>query len=989
LATAPLRGDEADDQYAIAAGHYAQKRWKLAAETFEAFLEIAGDHPKASQANFWRGEALLQLGQIETARACFGRYLESAPEGPHARPARFRAAETAFLAGDHQGAQPLLEDFLDRHPQDKLGAYVLGYLAEIRLDKGEGATAESYYRRVLAEFPESNNQDKYRFGLARALEKQGKRDEAERLFLAVAAETDGPLADDAQFQLGALRYSMGKYEGTINSFEAFETRLKDSPWRPMARLGRGWALVKLDRLDEATKCFQSITGNPQVGVEARYWLGLVRNTQEDWDSAAQTFLEAAEIDPGHRLLPAVRVHAGHALLRTGDMAGAAEQFALAAAFSSEENQWLDDAIHGQVQAALTAKDHRRVDQYVKEFLRRFSDSPLRGDVRRMLAQSFIERKQFADAIGLLEPDVADSSPSAEQLESRYLLALAYEGTDRAEDALNMLGPVLEASEREFHSDAQLTQASLLVGLKRYSEAVKPLQDFLATEPTEDLAVKGLGQLAISYARTDRLDQAKSAYNRLLSEYPQHHLLTPITEQVAEAAYDAGDLSWSGELFGWLAEKGHSTQSERKGLAGLAWSQFNAGELEAAAATFDELLKKGPDAALASEASLARGQILQQLGRHDEALGMYDSVIERYRDTPQHPQALLAAAGLRDQLGQDEAAARLYERTTKEYPESDVLDSILYQWAWTLKDLDCNDEADALFRRIYDQHPNSGYWADATYRLADYAYGAGDIATCKEMIRAVLDGEPDDLIRQNALLLQGQAASAEEKWAEAAQAFEMLIDEHPDSEFRLRAQYGKGEAEFRQGNFQAAASQFQQTVDETLDTSQPWFAVFHVRLAQSLAELKKWNEALAVASKIEERFPGYEEQYEVDYVIGQCLGAQADFEGAREHYRKVYRSPQGDKTQTAAKARFMIAESFFHQKDYEAALREYLALEILYAYPVLQAAALLQAGKCYEQLGEWNEAIKQYTRLLDVYGETEYGKEATERLPQARQMAQRG
>ncbi|NQU24695.1 MAG: hypothetical protein HQ567_25720, partial [Candidatus Nealsonbacteria bacterium] len=38
------RADEADDQYAIAAGHYGQGRWKMAVEEFRKFLDGFPNH---------------------------------------------------------------------------------------------------------------------------------------------------------------------------------------------------------------------------------------------------------------------------------------------------------------------------------------------------------------------------------------------------------------------------------------------------------------------------------------------------------------------------------------------------------------------------------------------------------------------------------------------------------------------------------------------------------------------------------------------------------------------------------------------------------------------------------------------------------------------------------------------------------------------------------------------------------------------------------
>jgi TolA-binding protein len=84
---------------------------------------------------------------------------------------------------------------------------------------------------------------------------------------------------------------------------------------------------------------------------------------------------------------------------------------------------------------------------------------------------------------------------------------------------------------------------------------------------------------------------------------------------------------------------------------------------------------------------------------------------------------------------------------------------------------------------------------------------------------------------------------------------------------------------------------------------------------------------------------------------------------------------------------LIAETFFHQKNYEAAVREYLKVEILYAFPAVQAAALLQAGKCHEALREWKQAADVYARIVTRYGETAFAKQAEQRLAAARQRAE--
>jgi TolA-binding protein len=138
--------------------------------------------------------------------------------------------------------------------------------------------------------------------------------------------------------------------------------------------------------------------------------------------------------------------------------------------------------------------------------------------------------------------------------------------------------------------------------------------------------------------------------------------------------------------------------------------------------------------------------------------------------------------------------------------------------------------------------------------------------------------------------------------------------------------------------------------------------------------------------VKEEFPDFPEQYEADYVIGLCKSSQADFAGAREAYEAVLRSPQGSRSETAAKAQYMIADSYLRQRNYEQALREYLRLENRYAYPELQAAAVFQAARCAEKLGRWTEVIDLYARLLKTYPRTSHAPEAAERLELARSQA---
>ncbi len=971
---------EAEEQYAVAAGHYAVGRWRLAAEEFQVFLDAYPKHARAGEALFLSAEALMQLGKYDEAGARFRRYLSEQPQGGLLREALYRAGESAYLAGDYQRAGPPLKRFLAEYPDDKGNATVLPYLGDIALGEKNARAAATCFRDGLKRFPDGPLAAECRYGLGRALEQRGEHDEAERLYAAVSAQPKDPLADDARFHLGALQYATGKYQEAIDTFGAFDDSFADSRWRAEARLGTGWALEKLDRLDEAAKIFDELSSDPQVGVEALYWLGMVQKAQGDYATAARTLLRAAESGADHELLGAMRYHAADALRQNGQAEQAQRQFELLLDSEKLAAAWGDDALKGKTQLALAGGKHDEVDRLAAEFVERYGDSPLKNDVLRMRARSLLERKQYAAAQELLEPLVTAKVEHGQGLSDRYLLAQAYQGQRRYKQALSVLLPVVDSAEGQLKADAQLTRGTILLAMQRFADAVGPLENFLAAEPQGDTLVKARAELAICYARAGQIDKAKTLFEQVAAEHAHHKLLSPLTEQLAEAAYAAGDNEWSTALFARL--KNQTTREEEwKGLSGVGWSQYRAGRLAEAAAAFEELLAKNPPAKMAAEAALARGRILEQMKPAERALAMYDLVIDKYPKSPEHPDALLAAARLRHRLGQDREAAALYERLVGDYPRRPDRDMALYEWAWVAETLDDPDRAADLFARVHNEYREGHYWGDATYRLARQAFDTQDFQRAKQLVDELLAADVSAELRESALNLCGRAAVALEDWPTARQSFEQLLKDYPQSRHQILAEYWLADMAYREGKRTDAARLFEQLdkrIDK-LDRRESWMAMVPLRRCQLLAQMRSWQEAYRVASRIAELYPDFPLQYEADYVIGLSLATQADFEGARAAYEKVIGSEHGAKTETAAMAEWMIGETYFHQKNFAAALRRYLRLRMRYDYPRWQALALLQAGKCREKLGEPAEAAKHYAELIEAFPDSSTAGQARQLL----------
>ncbi|MBL8888658.1 MAG: tetratricopeptide repeat protein [Planctomycetaceae bacterium] len=351
----------------------------------------------------------------------------------------------------------------------------------------------------------------------------------------------------------------------------------------------------------------------------------------------------------------------------------------------------------------------------------------------------------------------------------------------------------------------------------------------------------------------------------------------------------------------------------------------------------------------------------------------------------------------------------------------------YELAWLHHENGDAVAARNAFEQINVAYPTSRYWADATLRLAQEHFAGGRLAQAKDLIRQLLPNEnagelndalpresktdsvpalsasfraaknepnPKDAatngaastgatmsneLKSHALYLQAMIAVAEKDWVSAGQSAERLIQEFPDHRLRWMTQFWSGEALFRQRKFEAAVRQLSEVLPRTSDRTEPWVAMAHLRLAQSLGHLDRWDDVLVVAEPAKLRFKEFTQAFELDYLIGRALATDARFPQARAAYQQVIDSPHGKNTETAAMAQWMIGETYFHQEQYALASEAYHRTETLYPFPQWQAAALLQAGKCYEHLKRPQDAISVYRQLLSEHANCSLSNQAQERL----------
>jgi len=369
--------------------------------------------------------------------------------------------------------------------------------------------------------------------------------------------------------------------------------------------------------------------------------------------------------------------------------------------------------------------------------------------------------------------------------------------------------------------------------------------------------------------------------------------------------------------------------------------------------------------------------------------MYRKVLNEHTGSPLHPAAMLAAARLYDDLNEDAEADKLLDRFLRENPRSGRSAEAIYRRAWVLIDLKRDGDSLAMFERLVNEFPTCKYAADSRYRLAEQATRLGQEKQANAHIDALLKLENLDAgLASHALYMKGQLAAAAGRWEEVETPMQAIIEKATGGGIELPARYWLAESLYRRNQFDQATEHFDQLSRDIAGQNASWLAMVPLRRAQLLVRKEKWEQALALAESIASEHPEFRQQYEADYVAGRCYSSQAnfDFDKARASFRKVIDSPHGGATETAAMAQWMIGETYFMQKKFDLAIRAYERVEVQFAYPRWQAGALLQAGKCHELKGLWNDAARLYAQVLKDYPGTPFREEAARRLSAAQTRA---
>lgn len=1022
--------DEGLDDYNLSVSLYRQERWKDAGESFRKFLKDFPKHDKRSFAQLYLGLTLVNQQDYKGAREQLRQFVNDYPDNTNVAQARYRVGECSYLLDDLPAARTELEAYLKEHPQDRYADRAWPYLGDIFLREGNAEQALRAFDAALKDYPKGSLTDDARFGRARALQVLKKSDEALAQFQEIARDRESARAAEALFQIGALQFDRQAFAEATAAYQELAKRFAQNPLVPSAQLNAGNSMYQAGEYLRAANQFAKIVNDPAHGVTAGYWQGLSFKAAGQYAEAAKAFGAVAAKAADQPLLENILFQQALCERQAGALPEALELF------QTVLEKWpagehADDSLHAAGELALElgnlADAQTLVDRFVKEFPKsglRMYHELLVG--RLLLAKSAqaVRDQRPGEEIGQLYRESAarfervlqDSELVQTKLQARYLLALTYQLQSDHARALEYIAPVAEAAleggEKSEFADALIVQADSLIATSQFKPADDVLQRYRLQHSQGRQVVRALSLQAVAAAGQGDAPRALSLLDDLQKRMPESPLIASTMFHLAELAEGKQDWAGAATYYERLIPLSAGTENQAFAMRGLAWARYQLKDYPAAAVEFERVVKDFPRHRLAAECAYRRGEALREADQIEAAALAHQETLKTYGPAEPAPPgadqqeplifpylAGLQAARMLSTLDRTADADAAYEAVASRFPKAVHLDRLLNEWALLNYAAKSYERADEIFRRLVKDTPASDLADNARLSLAESDLIASRFDQARaEFAKLADDAASDNGVKERALYQLVVLAVDQQRWGDVPPAAARLIKDFPDSPHRWYGMYARAEALLATGMPSAddlvAAKRLLAELrtalaDNTELRREPWSGRIWVQLADVALREKEYDQIGALATELRKLSPTSPVLYQLDEVLGRALKQQAKFEDARRAFERVIADPQGRRTETAAKAQFLIGETLMLQEQWHQAFLAYQRVYSTYESPEWRAAALLQSAKCDEHQNQWKEAVATYEQLLKEFPQSIHVAEAMQRQEAAKKKVGKG
>ncbi len=456
-------------------------------------------------------------------------------------------------------------------------------------------------------------------------------------------------------------------------------------------------------------------------------------------------------------------------------------------------------------------------------------------------------------------------------------------------------------------------------------------------------------------------------------------------RLADLAQRLGNVELSISNYKILAQAAALPDSKARALLALGRFYQSKGDVLQANDFYSQVLQQ-PELSAFHDAARLGTLALQLSGEGSEAAiqGLRQFAEEEPSSAVSSPAALQLAQFYYSK-GQFESAVAMYERVIALSSEAAMLPYAYMGISNSLYQLGRKDEARQKLLQYLDQFPTDPNWTQQAYQFIRWQLAAGDAEGALQWLERLHDigfaTNEEEVVWLKTKSLWGRVSRQFKPAIDALRCAILLSAEGEKFELQkelLAVLIESGEVATVDTELLGWISEYKQ------GGSRDSLMFFEVKRLELLAQRRDWATAgPLVAAWLKENID-HPQKPDVMLVRAQCEIGTSHIEEARVTLNDEVFKSATTADRLRAQAMWLIGETYFLQKEYVAAVSAYSNVVQGFQDAKWKALAMLQAGKCYEIVGQTQDAIQLYEEALKLSPAESVKKQIEGRLGEARQ-----
>jgi TolA-binding protein len=406
---------------------------------------------------------------------------------------------------NHENAELVLEDMLEKQPENALNNLVYFELGNYYFDNNKFKKASSYFAKSDVSGLDAERMDEMNFKMGYSFYKAKKYDLA-KSHLENLRNKQTEYYERANYYYGYICYNEKQYDCALRSFEkvkdpSFESipifiaqmyyakgeyqkaidysnKITKEKFTNDLNLIKGKSFFQLGKYDEANKYFSKCDfTNLKPTDEERYEIGYTAYTQKKYDDANEQFMKLSSLDSP--LGQISNFYLGQSFLKLKKKQNAYLAFGEAKRMS--HNKEVKESAHfNYAKLAVELGNSNIALKSIQDFINDFPKSENNDDAKGLMAELLLQTKNYKQACEILSElkSYNTQSKMAYQLVHFHYAEILYENNEFAEAETYFKRSLKYISDKEMEGEAWYWLGELAFKNEKYSDAITNFNRFI-------------------------------------------------------------------------------------------------------------------------------------------------------------------------------------------------------------------------------------------------------------------------------------------------------------------------------------------------------------------------------------------------------------------------------------------------------------------------------------------------------------------------------